>query len=109
MRQLSHHGGGQFSHVAEMATFAKSRAGPLRLLAQREEFFDAARTGVAAGFVMKLRPLATDFSHVAHDQQARPGQLGQHLNSGLHGVRVGVVAVINQAQYLPLQPDGLRA
>ena len=109
--KLGQHGGGQFSHVAEMAAFAKSGACALRLLAQREKFFNTPRTGIAAGFVMKLRPLAADFAHVAHDQQARPGQFGQHLDGRLHGVGIGVVGVVDQRQAAPLQRDrqGARA
>ena len=64
---------------------------------------------MAAGFFMEARALAAHLAHVTHDQQARPRQLGQHVNSSLHGVGIGVVSVIDQGQPTPRQFKSQRA
>ena len=109
MMEFSDHGGSEFRHVIEMMGFAKGSGCFAGLVAQCEKFFDASGAGMPAGFIVKLRPLITHLPHVAHDQQARPGQFGKHFDGRMHGVGIGVVRVIDQGQNVVLESHLLGA
>jgi hypothetical protein len=57
---------------------------------------DAARAR-GAHLGVEGRPLVAHLAHVAQHQQARAGQLGQHVD-GAHRVGVGVVGVVDQRE-----------
>ena len=63
---------------------------------EREQLLDAALARVVADFGMELRALVADLAHVAQHQQARAGQLGQHVDGGAHRIGIGVVGVVDQ-------------
>jgi hypothetical protein len=52
------------------------------------------------------RPLVAHLAHVAQHQQARAGQLGQHVDGGAHRIGVGVVGVVDQRDARPRQRSG---
>ena len=79
------------------------------LVAEREQLLDALGPGVVAHFGMELRALVADLAHVAQHQQTRPGQLGQHVDSGARRVRVGVVGVVDQGDGAAAQLHAQRA
>ena len=83
----------------------KTADGSLRLAPKRKQVFNAALTRIATCFFVELWPLVAHFTHITHHQQPGAGQLCEYVNGGAHGVRVGVVGVINQAQGLALNRD----
>jgi hypothetical protein len=85
----------QRCHVVKMRGRAKGLRGVPRQRAQRVQPLDAACTRMGPGLGVELRPLVAHLAHIAQHQQARRGQFGQHLDGGVHGVRVGVVAVVH--------------
>ena len=58
--------------------------------------FDALIPRIAADFGMQGGGFAVaQFTHIAHHENARRRQPGQHIQRGLHAVGVGVVGVVD--------------
>jgi hypothetical protein len=56
------------------------------------------RARIGADLGVEGRPLVAHLAHVAQHQQARAGQLGQHVDGGAHRIGVGVVGVVDQRE-----------
>ena len=67
----------------------------LRQLAQAQQLLDAARAGMRADFGVQLRRGIAQLADLPHHEYARRRIGGQHVDAGLHRIRIGVVAVVD--------------
>ncbi|CAM5196482.1 hypothetical protein CDEN61S_04220 [Castellaniella denitrificans] len=71
---------------------------------QGQQRVHAALAGIGADLGMHGRPLVADFGHVAQHQDAPAIQPGQHVDGGADGIRIGVVAVVDQLEAVGQRP-----